>query len=96
MRELRPIYEEFHQVSITDEALIDAVRLSVRYISDRLLPDKAIDVLDEAASKTKMGRWELLPETGGREIRKWQAERAEALRQGDLPLVKMLQSGLPR
>lgn len=96
LRELKPIYEEFHQVSITDEALIDAVRLSVRYISDRLLPDKAIDVLDEAASKTKMGRWELLPETGGREIRKWQAERAEALRQGDLPLVKMLQRKLER
>ncbi|MDF9502103.1 ATP-dependent Clp protease ATP-binding subunit ClpC, partial [Bacillus cereus] len=64
--------------------------------SDRLLPDKAIDVLDEAASKTKMGRWELSPETGSREIRKWQAERDEALRRGDLPLVKMLQRKLER
>ncbi len=91
LRELKPIYEDFHQVKITEEALNDAVRLSVRYISDRLLPDKAIDVLDEAASKTKMGQWELAPENGGRELRQWQRERAEALKKGDMPLVKLLQ-----
>lgn len=48
-------YEEHHNVEITKEALAAAVKLSVRYINDRFLPDKAIDVMDEAASYAKMG-----------------------------------------
>jgi ATP-dependent Clp protease ATP-binding subunit ClpC len=51
---LRPKYEEYHKVIITDDALVSAVKLSMRYISDRFLPDKAVDVMDEAASKAKL------------------------------------------
>jgi ATP-dependent Clp protease ATP-binding subunit ClpC len=51
---LRDKYEAHHKVTITDEALIEAARLSDRYISDRFLPDKAIDLLDEAASKMRI------------------------------------------
>ncbi|MDO4295830.1 MAG: ATP-dependent Clp protease ATP-binding subunit [bacterium] len=54
LRGLRGRYEEHHQVSITDEALSAAVRLSARYINDRFLPDKAIDLIDEAASKVRL------------------------------------------
>lgn len=51
---LRDRYEAFHKASITDEAVRSAVTLSNRYISDRYLPDKAIDVMDEAAAKVRM------------------------------------------
>ena len=52
---LRPAFEEHHQVVITDEALEAAAKLSERYINDRFLPDKAIDVIDEAAAKVRLG-----------------------------------------
>ncbi len=51
LKGLRKNYEEFHNVKITDEAIIEAVNLSVRYITDRFLPDKALDVIDEACSR---------------------------------------------
>lgn len=51
---LRGRYEEHHKVTITDEALKAAVKLSARYINDRFLPDKAIDLIDEAASKVRL------------------------------------------
>ncbi len=51
---LRPSYEKFHGVKILDDALISSVKLSVRYITNRNLPDKAIDLVDEACSKTKI------------------------------------------
>ena len=51
---LKPRYEEHHNLKITDEAVEAAVRLSSRYISDRFLPDKAIDLMDEAASKVRL------------------------------------------
>lgn len=54
LRGLRPRYEEHHKVAITDEALVAAVRLSARYINDRFLPDKAIDLIDEASSKVRL------------------------------------------
>lgn len=54
LRGLKERYENHHQVRIKDEAIIAAVELSNRYISDRFLPDKAIDVMDEAASKVRM------------------------------------------
>ncbi len=54
MRGLRDKYEAHHKVKITDEALDAAVKLSVRYISDRYLPDKAIDLIDEAASSVRL------------------------------------------
>lgn len=54
LKGLRPTYENFHGVKILDEALVMAARLSHRYIPDRRLPDKAIDVIDEAASRVKL------------------------------------------
>ncbi len=54
LRGLRGHYEEHHKVEITDEALRAAVRLAARYINDRFLPDKAIDLIDEAASKIRL------------------------------------------
>ena len=54
LKGLRPKYEEHHHVTITDEALVAAVRLSARYINDRFLPDKAIDLIDEASSKVRL------------------------------------------
>ena len=51
---LRDKYEAFHKVKIPDEAIKEAVRLSSRYITDRFQPDKAIDVIDEAAAKIRM------------------------------------------
>ena len=54
LRGLRPRYEAHHKIQITDAALVAAARLSQRYISDRYLPDKAIDLIDEAASKIRI------------------------------------------
>ncbi len=54
LRGLRPKYEAHHKIKISDEALVAAARLSQRYISDRHLPDKAIDLIDEAASKLRI------------------------------------------
>lgn len=55
LKGLRPAYEEHHHVEISDQALETAVSLSVRYISDRFLPDKAIDLMDEACSRKHLG-----------------------------------------
>lgn len=55
LRGLRDNYEAFHKVKISDEALVAAAKLSDRYIMDRFLPDKAIDLIDEAMSKAKVG-----------------------------------------
>jgi len=54
LRGVRPAYEKHHRLRISDEALEAAVRLSTRYISDRYLPDKAIDLMDESASRVRM------------------------------------------
>ena len=54
LKGLRPKYEEHHKVTITDDAVVAAVRLSARYINDRFLPDKAIDLIDEASSKIRL------------------------------------------
>ena len=54
LRGLKGRYEEHHHVTITDEAVVAAVKLSKRYINDRFLPDKAIDLIDEASSKTRL------------------------------------------
>ncbi|MBR6349868.1 MAG: ATP-dependent Clp protease ATP-binding subunit [Lachnospiraceae bacterium] len=61
LRGLRGNYEKHHNVEITDEALEAAVNLSTRYINDRFLPDKAIDLIDEAASKVKLSSYILPP-----------------------------------
>ena len=62
LRGIRDRYEEFHEVRITDEALQAAVDLATRYISDRALPDKSIDVIDEAASRVKLRHYNRQPE----------------------------------
>uniref|UniRef100_UPI004056D9BD ATP-dependent Clp protease ATP-binding subunit n=1 Tax=Agathobacter sp. TaxID=2021311 RepID=UPI004056D9BD len=86
LKGIRPLYEEHHQVEITDEGVEAAVMLSARYVNDRFLPDKAIDLMDEAAAKVRLG---LLGSTDtAKEIRK-QLEEAqlsfeEALSQGDI------------
>lgn len=54
---LRERYENFHHVEISDEALISAVELSSRYVTDRFMPDKAIDLIDEAASMANVELW---------------------------------------
>ena len=54
LRGLRPYYERHHGVQITDDALEAAVKMAVRYINDRFLPDKAIDLIDEAASMVQL------------------------------------------
>jgi len=59
---LKSRYEAHHHIEITDEAIITATRLSDRYISDRFLPDKAIDVIDEAGSRTRLKEITLPPE----------------------------------
>lgn len=85
LKGLRPRYEEHHHVRITDEALKSAVKLSARYINDRFLPDKAIDLVDEAASKIRLTVFvepkeikELEAEIKALETQKEDAIRAEA------------------
>lgn len=69
LRGLRSRYEAHHRVTITDEALKEAVKLSARYINDRFLPDKAIDLIDEASSKLRLTVY-----TEPEEIKKLEAE----------------------
>lgn len=69
LKGLRDRYEAFHKAKITDEALKAAVTLSSRYITDRFLPDKAIDVVDEAASKVRMKVFSTAPDVKALEDR---------------------------
>ena len=69
LKGLRDRYEAFHKAKITDEALTVAVSLSSRYITDRFLPDKAIDVVDEAASKVRMKVFSAAPDVKALEDR---------------------------
>ena len=62
LKGLRPKYEEHHKAEFTDSAVVAAVKLSDRYITDRFLPDKAIDVLDEAGSRARIGTMTRPPE----------------------------------
>ena len=78
---LRPMYEEHHQVKITDIAIEEAVKLSHRYISDRFLPDKAIDVIDEASSKVRLSTFTAPPDINEMEkdIAELEAEKEKAI-----------------
>ncbi|MBR1460872.1 AAA family ATPase, partial [bacterium] len=62
IRGLKPKYEEHHRLNISDDAIVAAVKLSSKYINDRFLPDKAIDVIDEASSKVRLKASTLCPE----------------------------------
>ncbi len=92
LRGLKERYEVFHHVRIKDEAIIAAVELSQRYISDRFLPDKAIDLIDEAASKLRLeinsAPEEL--ETIERKIRQLEIEREAIKREKDEAKLKSL------
>lgn len=79
---LRPRYEAHHKVSITDTAIKEAVQLSARYISDRFLPDKAIDLIDEAASRLRLADYAEPVEIKklSEEITKLESQKEEAVR----------------
>ncbi len=82
---LRGYYERHHQVEITQDALETAVKLSARYIHDRFLPDKALDLMDEAASKVRLGQRRETPAAGRleQEREKIEEELEQAIRRGD-------------
>ncbi len=85
LRGLRERYEQHHRLKITDEALDAAANLGDRYISDRFLPDKAIDLIDEAGSRVRLLNSKLPPEAKevDKELRKIQKEKEEAIRGQD-------------
>ncbi len=85
LRGLRERYEQHHRLTITDEALEAAANLGDRYISDRFLPDKAIDLIDEAGSRVRLLNSKLPPEAKeiDRELRKVQKEKESAVREQD-------------
>lgn len=94
LRGIKERYESHHKVRIMDEAIIAAVELSSRYITDRFLPDKAIDLMDEAAAKLRMERDsvpEELDETT-RRLRQLEIERAAIKREKDDVKLKELNS----
>ncbi len=82
LKGLRSRYEEHHKVTINDEALEAAVKLSKRYINDRFLPDKAIDLIDEAASKARLKSY-VMPEEITKieeQLNKLESEKEEAIK----------------
>ncbi len=87
---LRPKYEQYHGVTITDEALEAAVNYSKRYINDRYLPDKAIDLIDEASARCQLGFYQKSekPSEDKEEYEVLEKEREDALRSGDLSGAK--------
>ena len=94
LKGLRPYYEQHHGVAIEDSALEAAVKMSVRYINDRFLPDKAIDIIDEAASKVRLGGYHVTPEIDALEIklREIQKDKEKAVKAADLSMAKELQA----
>lgn len=92
LKGLRPLYESHHHVTITDDGVEAAVRLSARYVNDRFLPDKAIDLMDEAAAKTRLGmiHGSDAVREKKQEIATLELELEEALRQGDLDLARSI------
>ena len=94
LKGLRPYYEKHHGVVIEDSALEAAVKMSERYINDRFLPDKAIDIIDEAASKVRLGGYRMAPEVDAMELElhEIQKDKEKAVKQADLSLAKELQA----
>ena len=92
LKGLRPAYEKHHQVTITDEAIETAVKMSVRYINDRFLPDKAIDLIDEAASKVRLGTMTLTADLQklSKELEILEEEKEDAIVRGDLETASEL------
>ena len=94
LRGLRPYYEKHHGVEITDEALDAAVKMSQRYINDRFLPDKAIDIIDEAASRIQLAGYQSAPEMEAYklELSALRDEKEEAVKSADLSRAKAVQA----
>jgi len=92
LRGLKERYENHHKVRIQDDACIAAVQLSERYISERFLPDKAIDLMDEAAAKLRMERDSVPEELDEitRRLAQLEIEREAIKREGDEPKIAML------
>ena len=92
LRGLKERYENHHKVRIQDDACIAAVQLSERYISERFLPDKAIDLMDEAAAKLRMERDSVPEELDEitRRLAQLEIEREAIKREGDEPKIKQL------
>ncbi len=86
---LRDRYESYHKLKIADEALVAAARLADRYISDRFLPDKAIDLMDEAASKVRLRNSMLPPEAKDleKELKEVSKKKEEAIRDQSFELA---------
>ena len=82
---LKERYEEHHGVKISDSAIVSAVKMSERYVNDRFLPDKAIDVIDEAGARVSLSRYLSTPELRELEedILKWEKEKEDAIRNED-------------
>lgn len=96
LRGLKERYENHHKVRIKDEAIIASVQLSVRYITDRFLPDKAIDLIDEAASKLRL-EMDSMPQALDevtRKIRQLEIEREAIKREGDKVKIKEIDEEL--
>ena len=96
LRGLKEKYENHHKVHIEDDAIIAAVELSHRYITNRFLPDKAIDLVDEAASKLRL-EMNSVPESIdelSRKIRQLEIEREAIKREGKSPKLDEIQSNL--
>lgn len=96
LRGLKDRYETHHHVRIKDEAIIAAVELSHRYITDRFLPDKAIDLIDESAAKLRL-EMNSMPEeldTLERQIRQLEIEREAIKREGDAQKLKELNTNI--
>ena len=86
LKGLRKLYEKHHHVQITDEGVEASVRLSARYVNDRFLPDKAIDLMDEAAAKARLGMMHGSDEIMqlNREIHQTELDMEHALQEGDI------------
>ena len=93
LKGLRPYFEEHHGVTITDEAVNAAVKMSVRYISDRFLPDKAIDLIDEACAKVQLEGF-AIPESmkeNDKKLKTLLQDKENAIKAGDFALAKEIQ-----
>lgn len=95
LKGLRPYYEKHHGVTITDEALEAAVKMSIRYIADRHLPDKAIDLMDEASSRVQLTGITVPPQLKEVEqnLHALAEKKEEAIREGDFSRARELQEG---
>ena len=92
LKGLRKLYEKHHHVQITDEGVEASVRLSARYVNDRFLPDKAIDLMDEAAAKARLGMMHGSDEMMqlNREIHQTELDMEHALQEGDTEKARTL------